>query len=73
MDANGEDTTITVTPLHRSSQANAVSTGSAITQNTSGNCPLRTTDRYHRLRINVSGNFTNMLGVDVESRPEGKR
>jgi len=62
-----------VTPIHRPSQANATTTGTAITQNTSGNCPLRTTDRYHRLRVSVNGNFTNMLGVDVEARPEGKR
>ena len=73
VDANGEDTTITVTPIHRPSQANATSTGTAVTQNTSGNCPLRTTDRYHRLRVSVNGNFTNMLGVDIEARPEGKR
>ena len=73
VDANGENTTITVTPLHRSSQANQVSVGTAVTQNTSGNCPLRTTDRYHRLRISVNGNFTNMLGVDIDARPEGRR
>ena len=73
VDANGENTTITVTPLSRASQANAVTTGTAVTVKSSGDCPLRTNSRYHRLRVIVDGNFTNMQGVDVDARPEGKR
>lgn len=73
VDANGENTTITVTPITRSSQADSVSTGSAVTVKSSGDCPLRTNSRYHRLRVTVNGNFKNMQGVDVEARPEGKR
>ncbi len=73
VDANGNDTTITVTPISRSSQADAVSIGSAISTRSSGDCPLRSTSRYHRVRVKVSGNFSTMSGVDVESRPEGKR
>ena len=73
MDANGENTTITVTPITRSSQADSVTTGSAVTVKSSGDCPLRTNSRYHRLRVSVNGNFTNMKGVDVDARPEGKR
>jgi len=73
VDANGESTTITVTPITRSSQADALTTGSAVTVKASGDCPLRTNSRYHRLRVIVNGNFTNMQGVDVEARPEGKR
>ena len=73
VDANGENTTITVTPITRSSQADSVTTGSAVTVKSSGDCPLRTNSRYHRLRVSVNGNFTNMQGVDVDARPEGKR
>ena len=73
VDANGNDTTITVTPISRSSQADAVSIGSTISTRSSGDCPLRSTSRYHRVRVKVSGNFSTMSGVDVESRPEGKR
>ena len=73
VDANGENTTITVTPITRSSQADKVTTGSAVTVKSSGDCPLRTNSRYHRLRVIVNGNFTNMQGVDVDARPEGKR
>jgi len=73
VDANGENTTVTVTPIYRSSQMNAVTEGSAVSVKDSGDCPLRATSRYHRLRINVSGNFSTLSGVDVEARAEGKR
>ena len=73
VDANGENTTITVTPLRRSSQADSVTTGSAVSLKASGDCPLRSNSRYHRLRVIVSGNFTNMSGVDIDARPEGRR
>jgi len=74
VNANGSDnTTISVTPITRSSQADAVTTGTAVTTQSSGDCPLRSTSRYHRMRVKVTGNFLTMSGVDVESRPEGKR
>ena len=73
VDANGENTTITVTPISRASQADKVTTGSAVTVRSSGDCPLRTNSRYHRLRVIVNGNFTNMQGVDINARPEGMR
>ena len=73
VDANGDTTTITVTPITRSSQADAITTGSSVTALSNGACPLRSTSRYHRLRIGVTGNFTTMSGVDIDSRKEGKR
>jgi hypothetical protein len=73
VDANGENTTITVTPLSRSSQADAITIGTAVTLKSSGDCPMRTNSRYHRLRVIVDGNFINMQGVDIDARPEGKR
>ena len=73
VDANGENTTVTITPITRSSQMNPVTEGTAVTVRDSGDCPLRATSRYHRLRVNVTGNFSTLSGVDVEARPEGKR
>ena len=29
--------------------------------------------RYHRFRLNVSGNFTDAQGVDVDAVPAGRR
>lgn len=73
VDGGGLNTTVTVTPIFRDSQLNQESEGSAVSVRDSGDCPLRITSRYHRLRVNVTGNFKTILGVDVEARPEGKR
>ncbi len=73
VDANGESTTVTVTPISRASQMNSITEGTAVSVRDSGDCPLRTTNRYHRMRISVSGNFSTLSGVDVEIRQEGKR
>lgn len=73
VDAGGETTTVTVTPIVRASQMDAPTVGTAVSVTDSGDCPLRSTGRYHRLRISVDGNFTTMSGVDVEAQPEGKR
>ena len=68
-----ENTTITVTPITRSSQLNDVTVGTAVANNTDGSVPLRSTSRYHRVRVSVNGNFKTMSGVEIEARPEGKR
>jgi len=73
VDANGESTTVTVTPFSRASQIDASTEGTAVTVRDSGDCPLRTNSRYHRLRVTVNGNFDTLSGVDIEAMPEGKR
>ena len=67
------NTTVTVTPITRQSQLDTTSTGSAVNTNDTGTCPLRSTSRYHRIRVSVNGNFDTMSGVDIEARPEGGR
>jgi hypothetical protein len=66
-------TTVTVTPLSRASQLDTVNVGTPVSTLTNGTCPLRSTTRYHRMRVSVTGNFTTMSGVEIEARPEGKR
>ena len=66
-------TSVTVTPLKRASQLDTVSEGTAVATQSNGSCPMRSTTRYHRVRVNVTGNFTTMSGVEIEARPEGKR
>jgi hypothetical protein len=73
VDADGNDTTISVTPITRPSQADRITVGTAVTSLSNGNCPLRSSSRYHRLRVSVSGNFLTMSGIDVQARPEGMR
>ncbi len=67
------NTSVTVTPITRQSQLDTTTTGSAISTNDTGTCPLRSTSRYHRIRVKVTGNFNTMSGVDIEARPEGGR
>ena len=66
-------TSVTVTPLSRSSQLDTVNVGTAVSTLTNGSCPMRSTSRFHRMRVKVTGNFTTMSGVEIEARPEGKR
>jgi hypothetical protein len=66
-------TTVTVTPYSRASQLETSTAGDTVSTNDTGTCPLRSTSRYHRIRVNVSGNFNTLSGVDIEARPEGGR
>tara|TARA_E500000075_G_scaffold55646_1_gene50136 strand:- start:576 stop:2054 length:1479 start_codon:yes stop_codon:yes gene_type:complete len=67
------NTSVTVTPITRQSQLDTTTNGTAVSTNDTGTCPLRSTSRYHRIRVNVTGNFNTMSGVDIEARPEGGR
>jgi len=73
VDGDDNSTTVTVTPITRASQLDNISVGTAVSTQDSGDCPLRSNSRYHRIRVSVSGNFNTMSGVDIEARPEGKR
>ena len=67
------NTSVTVTPITRQSQLDTTTTGSAVDTNDTGTCPLRSTSRYHRIRVSVTGNFNTLSGVDIQARPEGGR
>ena len=41
--------------------------------NASGECNIRTNSRFARARIEASGNWTNLLGVDINVRAGGTR
>lgn len=60
----------------RETQAGTVSWSSASTENSSGICPVRANSRYHRVRVNTSGSFTDAVGVQIDDEkiiPVGKR
>ena len=73
VDSEEDSATVTVTPITRASQLDNILVGSAVSTQDSGDCPLRSNSRYHRIRVSVTGNFKTMSGVDIEVRPEGKR
>ena len=65
--------THTVSVGHRSTQAGTVSFPTASSENSSGICPVRVNDRYHRFRVSNTGNFTDAIGVDVRYVETGDR
>jgi len=67
--------TVTVTPIHRALPTDSLTTGSAASVNGNGLCPLRINNRYVRFRTIVAagGSWTHAQGIEVESRPEGRR
>ncbi len=58
----------------RETQAGTISWGNAVSENDSGECPTRSNSRYHRIRVNTSGDFNDAMGVKVnEFVPVGAR
>ena len=64
---------VTVTPITRNTQTETITVGSPVSIQSSGDCPMRSSSRYHRLRVKTTGNFLTMSGVDVTAKPTGKR
>lgn len=65
--------TVTVTPITRNTQIESIAVGSPVSIQSNGDCPMRSSSRYHRLRVKTTGNFLTMSGVDVTAKPTGKR
>lgn len=47
--------------------------GREIAQTDDGNCPIRRDGRYHQIRLNAKGSFTNAVGFDVSANRSGGR
>jgi hypothetical protein len=67
--------TLTVTLGTRNRINDSVTYGSAVSQNTWGECPVRANARYHRARVDIAagGSWTHAQGVDFQAVPEGSR
>lgn len=66
--------TLTVQCGHRNSLGDTVTWDSAVSPNAdTGLAPTRCDDRYHRLRINTSGDFNEAIGVDIQAQQSGRR
>jgi len=65
---------ISATVGQRDLLTNAVVWGSASNMNTTiGDCPVRSNARYHRFRIDVTGGFQRVMGIDIDFTREGRR
>lgn len=50
----------------RMKQSDTVTWSAASSENGSGTCPVRANSRYHRARVNISGSWTDAVGVEPE-------
>jgi hypothetical protein len=57
---------VTLQPGTRTLLSDAVSFDTAVaTDSRTGRCNLRSNDFYHRFRVNITGDFTNAMGVEI--------
>lgn len=68
------DATHTCKLSHRKKQQASLTTSSAASPNSSGQCRIRTNDRYHRSQLDIAAaaSWTYANGVDVEAVPGGR-
>lgn len=57
--------TVTVQMGTRNLHSESVTYASAVSVNSTGNCPMRSNARYHRARVNISGGFNHAQGIEV--------
>lgn len=67
------DGNLTVAAGARALQTGAPIYGTGVGPNGIGACDLRTTARYHRLRLDIAGDWTEAQGLQVELLPAGRR
>lgn len=65
--------TMTVQVGSRSRQIDTPTFGTALELNSDNTCPARSSGRYHRVRVNVSGTWRYALGVDIDAIGMGRR
>ena len=70
---DGSSATVTVQSGTRNNQNENFSFGLAQAQNTLGKMSFRNKARYHRIRVNTSGEFNDAFGVDIDVKMGGAR
>jgi hypothetical protein len=70
----GQDApTVTAQVLSRSTQTVEPTASAASSLNASNFCPTRANGRYHRVRLNITGEWRYALGADIDAVQSGKR
>jgi hypothetical protein len=65
--------TLTISVGSRSKQIDDVTFTTAGSLNADNLCNVRSHGRYHRVKVQTSGDFRYALGVDVDAKPLGRR
>lgn len=71
--SGGADLTVSVQVASRATHTEAPVFGAASTLNSDNFCPVRSSGRYHRVRLNLSGSWSYAQGVDVDGQVRGRR
>jgi len=70
---DGPNSTVTVSCGTRDQLTSNYSFGMAQGLNSIGEANFRSNARYHRFRVNISGGFTDAMGVEIEAKQGGRR
>ena len=70
---DGASATVTVQSGTRTKQNENYQYGLSQAQNTLGKMSFRNKARYHRIRVNTTGEFNDAFGVDIDVSLGGKR
>ena len=65
--------TVTVQVASRKTTASDYTYGSASSVNTDGFAPIRSNNRYHRVKLNLTGEWTNIQAIDIDITNMGSR
>lgn len=65
--------TVTAQVASRSRQVDTFTFGSVSSLNSDNLCPVRSSGRYHRVRLNLSGEWKKVQGIDVDANTMGRR
>ena len=68
-----EDGSVSISVGTRNNQSSSVTYSAPSTPNVSGFAPHRSQGRYHRAKLNLSGGWNKVIGLDVEAREIGRR
>ena len=71
--AESDSATVTVQTGGRRTTADNFTYGSAVTLNTDGFAPTRVNNRYHRVRLNLSGDWSSVYALDLDIESVGNR
>jgi hypothetical protein len=65
--------TVTAQVASRNRQIDTFTFGGASGLNNDNFCPVRSNGRYHRVRLNLSGEWKKAQGIDVDANTIGRR
>ncbi len=73
--AEGYSASLSIAVMRRNVFTESISAIGAVSPNATGVVPVRSTARYHRIRMSTTNNvnFDHLTGVDVNVLPDGKR